>query len=69
MVLVHEVETITDSLESDDDDANNISSFDLDLPPLAASTPLASLNGLDVDLSTGSEDSSSGSDWLLGNHE
>jgi len=34
MVLVHEGETIIDSLESDDDDANNISSFDLDLPPL-----------------------------------
>ena len=70
VVLVHEVETIIYALESDDDDGNKISSFELDFPPLAASTPLASLNGLDVDLSTGNEDSSSsGSDWLLGNHE
>ena len=69
-VLVYKVETIIDALESDDDDGNKISSFELDFPPLAASTPLASLNGLDVDLSTGNEDSSSsGSDWLLGNHE
>ena len=70
VVLAHEVETIIDALESDDDYFNKISSFELDFPPLAASTPMASLNGLDVDLSSGNEDtSSSGSDWLLGNHE
>ena len=69
VVLVDEVETIIDSSESDDD-GNEISFFELDFPPLAASTPLASLNGLDIDQSSGSKDSSSsGSDWLLGNHE
>ena len=70
VVLAHEVETIVDATESDDDDDNKIFSFELDFPPLAASTPLASLDGLYVDLSSGNEDtSSSGSDWLLDNHE
>ena len=81
VVMAHEAETIIDASESDDDegtkisesddddDGNEIFSFEPDFPPLAASTPLASLNGLDADLSSGNEDSSSsGSDWLLGNH-
>ena len=66
VVLAHEV----DATESDDDDDNKIFSFEPDFPPLAASTPLASLDGPYVDLSSGNEDtSSSGSDWLLDNHE
>ena len=69
-VLADEVETIIDASESDNSDVNEISIFEPDFPPLAASTPLASLNGLDINLSSGSEDSSSsGSDWLLGNHD
>ena len=65
MVLAEEVETIIES----DGDGNEISSFEPHFPPLAASTSRASLNGLDLDLSSGSEDSSSsGSDRLLGNY-
>jgi len=69
MVLADEVKT-TIHTSSSDDDGNKLSSFEPDFPPLAASTPWASTNGLDLDLSSGIEDSSSsGSDWLLGNHE
>ena len=82
VVMAHEAETIIDASESeddkgtkmlesddDDDDGNEIFSFEPDFPPLAASTPLASLSGIDADLSSGNdESSSSGNDWLLGNH-
>ena len=67
VVVADEMETA--SFESGGD-CDEISPYDPDFPPLAASTPLASLRGLDINLSLGSEDSSSsGSDWLLGDDE
>ena len=67
VVVADEMETASFESEGDCDE---ISPYDPDFPPLAASTPLASLRGLDINLSLGSEDSSSsGSDWLLGDDE
>ena len=67
-VVVQAFEKIGTMYENEEDDTNEIFPLEPEVPPLAVSTPRASL-GLNTSSNTQDSSTSSGSDWLLGNHE